>query len=111
MDTVHQEYWTNRYPENFHLDLLCTLPEFRCRGAGTKLTRWGIEAAAREGAIVGVESSPMGLALYERLGFKLVNKREVKVDGEEETLLVRIMVCTPDREGGPRRWWSVRTGL
>ena len=77
------------------------------------LTKWGIEAAAREGSIVGVESSPMGLALYERLSFRLVRERVVKVDGEEETLLVRIMVCIPDRDeahgdGGTR---GLATGL
>jgi len=98
MDAVHKEYWTDQYPENFHLDLLCTLPQYRRLGAGTALTRWGIDAAASEGAIVAVESSPMGLPLYEGLGFRIIRKRIVQVDDEEETLLVRIMVCIPDRE-------------
>ena len=95
MDSVHQELWADRYPENFHLDLLCTFPDFRRRGAGTALTRWGIEAATREGAIVGVESSLMGVALYERLGFGFLCERTVHVDGDDETLPVKIMVYIP----------------
>ncbi|KAI5847616.1 hypothetical protein BZA05DRAFT_420660 [Tricharina praecox] len=92
MSSVHSTYWTSRYPENFHLDLLCTLPAFRRRGAGTALTRWGIDEARREGAAVGVESSPMGLGLYEGLGFRLLEKMVVNVQGEDEELVVRVMM-------------------
>jgi GNAT superfamily N-acetyltransferase len=99
MDSVEKDFWTDQYPENFHLNLLCTLPRYRRRGAGTALTRWGINAARDEGAIVAVESSPMGEPLYHSLGFKLMAKRTVKVDDEEEELLVRIMVCVPEPEG------------
>ena len=41
MDTVHQEFWTNLYTENFRLGLLCTLPEFRFRGADQMGDRGG----------------------------------------------------------------------
>ena len=99
MDAVHKEYWTDQYPENFHLDLLCTLPQYRRLGAGTALTRWGIDAAASEGAIVAVESSPMGLSPNRRLRFNLIGTRVVQVDGEEEELLVRIMDFVPEQKG------------
>jgi len=99
MDGVKRDWWTDKYPENFHLNLLCTLPNYRRRGAGTKLTCWGIDTAIAEGAVVAVESSPMGLSLYRRLRFNLIDTRVVQVDGEEEELLVRIMVFVPEQSG------------
>jgi len=99
MDSVKRDWWTDKYPENFHLNLLCTLPKYHWRGAGTKLTCWGIDTAIAEDAVVAVESSPMGLSLYKRLGFKLIDTRAVQVDGEKEELLVRIMVFVPKQKG------------
>jgi len=92
MNVVHEQYWEKEYPENFHLDLLCTHPDWRRRGAGTMLIEWGINHARQEGVDVGVESSPMGLPLYESLSFLLTETKEVQVDGEDEKLLVRVMV-------------------
>ncbi|KAF8545249.1 hypothetical protein BDD12DRAFT_637208, partial [Trichophaea hybrida] len=92
MDAVHKQYWETLCPENFHLDLLCTHPDWRRRGAGTMLTEWGINHARQECVDVGVESSPMGLSLYERLGFLLIDTKEVQVEDEDEKLLVRVMV-------------------
>jgi GNAT superfamily N-acetyltransferase len=91
MNDVHKKYWEQEYANNFRLDLLCTIPAHRRKGAGTMLTRWGMDLAIMEGANVGVESSPMGLPLYERLGFKLEEIRHVKVKGDGEELLVRVM--------------------
>jgi GNAT superfamily N-acetyltransferase len=91
MDDIHKSYWERKYANNFRLDLLCTIPAHRRKGAGTMLTRWGLDLAQKEGANVGVESSPMGLPLYEKLGFKLEEIRHVKVKGDDEELLVRVM--------------------
>ncbi|KAA8914879.1 hypothetical protein FN846DRAFT_915541 [Sphaerosporella brunnea] len=91
MDDIHKKYWEHQYANNFRLDLLCTIPAHRRKGAGMMLTLWGMNLAKLAGASVGVESSPMGLYLYERLGFKLQEVRRVRVDQDDEELLVRVM--------------------
>lgn len=91
MDDVQKQYWESMYPDNFHLELLCTHPDYRRRGAGTMLTSWGLKAADLEGADAGVESSPMGFPLYQSLGFTLLEERIVKVDGDDADLAVRVM--------------------
>ncbi|KAF8545283.1 hypothetical protein BDD12DRAFT_1391 [Trichophaea hybrida] len=96
MNEVHKQHWEKKYPENFRLDLLCTHPDWREHGAGTMLTKWGIHNALQESVAVGVESSPMGFPLYESLGFCLIETKEVQVDGEDEILLVRVMVKEVD---------------
>jgi len=58
MDGIKRDWWTDMHTENFHLDLLCTLPKHRRCGTGTKLTCWGIDTAIAEGAVVAIESSP-----------------------------------------------------
>ena len=89
---VHRQYWEKKYPRNYHLELLVTHPAYRRRGAGTKLTSWGIEKASQLEAHVGVESSPMGFPLYQSLGFKLCEDRVVQVEDEADTLNVKVMV-------------------
>jgi hypothetical protein len=96
MNEVHKQYWEKMYPENYRLDLLCTPPDWRRHGAGTMLTEWGTHHAQQEKVKVGVESSPMGFPLYERLGFLLIETKEVQVDGEDEKLLVKVMVKEVD---------------
>ncbi|ORX99807.1 hypothetical protein BCR34DRAFT_606493 [Clohesyomyces aquaticus] len=39
MQAVHEKYWKTLFPQNCHLVLLVTDPEFWGRGAGTMLTR------------------------------------------------------------------------
>jgi len=99
MDGIKRDWWTDKYPENIHLNLLCTLPSYHQCGTGTKLTCWGVDTVIGKGAVVAVESSPMGLSPYRRLRFNLIDTRVVQVDGEEEELLVRIMVFVPEQKG------------
>jgi ribosomal protein S18 acetylase RimI-like enzyme len=50
-----------------------TLPPFRRRGLGELVTRAATNAAFELGAdIVALEASPMGLALYEKMGYETV---------------------------------------
>ncbi|KAA8904882.1 acyl-CoA N-acyltransferase [Sphaerosporella brunnea] len=92
MGSVHERYWEKDYAENFHLELLCTHPDFRRRGAGTLLIRWGIELGRKEDASVGVESSPGGLSLYKKLGFKQIALLTVRVQGDDAELSVPVLV-------------------
>ena len=67
-------------------------PDFRLRGAGTKLVRWGIEVAEGKGWPVTLCASPMSLLLYEHLGFEKIASEVVQVEGEEETLTSAVMI-------------------
>jgi predicted N-acetyltransferase YhbS len=51
------------------LDMLCTHPEYRCRGAGSMLVRWGCEIADLEGAGAYIDASKAGAPLYAKQGF------------------------------------------
>ena len=92
LDDVHRQYWEKSYPRNYHLELLVTHPKYRRRGAGTRLTSWGITMASEREAHVGVESSPMGFFLYQSLGFRFCEDRFVQVKDEAERLDVKVMV-------------------
>lgn len=71
MDTEFDTYFSRYGDDQIHLWLLCTIPSFRRRGAGTRLCRWGLDLAQSRSAHVTVLASPMGRALYEEIGFKL----------------------------------------
>lgn len=60
-ETEPDEYW--------HLQQLAVAPEFRRRGAGRALLRWGQDWARKEDVPILLESTPMGKALYEGEGF------------------------------------------
>lgn len=56
------------------VDFLIVRPEYHYRGIGARLLNVAVEEAERRGVALGLESTPTGLALYKRTGFK-----EVKV--------------------------------
>ncbi|KAI1660208.1 acyl-CoA N-acyltransferase [Daldinia decipiens] len=53
-----------------YLSLLHTDPKHQGRGAGSTLTKWGIEEAKRLGLVVYLESSSAAHSLYEKHGFR-----------------------------------------
>ncbi|KAJ5691970.1 Acyl-CoA N-acyltransferase [Penicillium macrosclerotiorum] len=55
--------------KNFYLDMLGTHPEYRKRGAGSMLVKWGCDLADDEGAGAYVDASKAGAPLYEKFGF------------------------------------------
>lgn len=54
---------------HYYLDTLATHPDYRRRGAGTMLVRWGCERAEEDGVGVYLDSSKEGAGLYARCGF------------------------------------------
>lgn len=54
------------------LKLLIIDPDYQRKGLGGKLLKWGIDQAAQQGVPAWLESSPMGKALYEKNGFRVV---------------------------------------
>ncbi|KGO76730.1 Acyl-CoA N-acyltransferase [Penicillium italicum] len=55
--------------KHYYLDMLGTHPDYRCRGAGSMLVRWGCEIADREGVGAYIDASKAGVPLYAKHGF------------------------------------------
>lgn len=55
--------------DGLDLDMLCTHPEYRRRGAGGMLVSWGCERADADRVAAYVDASPSGKPLYEKFGF------------------------------------------
>ncbi|KAK4449886.1 hypothetical protein QBC34DRAFT_83963 [Podospora aff. communis PSN243] len=80
-------------PEQIHLQILATLPEFQRRGHGTSICRWAMTLAHQERLTdISVMASPMGHELYHWLGFESVGTFTIQVPGEEEKLTLVAMM-------------------
>lgn len=66
--------WMGTKPFYF-LHLLVTHPDHQRRGAGALLLKWGIEKSDRAQLPAFLEGTQEGLPLYEKLGFRAVEKR------------------------------------
>jgi len=77
------------------LKILLCHPDYQRRGAGRALTEWGINEAARRGLCTTVFASPMGLKLYQKLGFREIGRFRVQLDGDEEYLDIPALVLKP----------------
>lgn len=75
--------------------MLGTLPEYERRGAGSKLTQWGLNRARQEHVPITLFSSPRAVTLYKKLGFREVGTVHVQVDGESEFMEFPGMVWEP----------------
>ncbi|KAL2133371.1 hypothetical protein VTI74DRAFT_2459 [Chaetomium olivicolor] len=83
-------------PEQMHLQILATLPEFQRRGHGSSLCKWAMELVRRDSLKdMSVMASPMGYELYTRLGFQRVGTFAVQVPGEEEQVVLQAMMYKP----------------
>jgi GNAT superfamily N-acetyltransferase len=81
-----------------HLGMICTLPDYQRRGAGTMQCKWGLDLAKEKKLEVTLFASPMGRLLYEHLGFDVRGTVIVQVKGEEEKLTIKAMAYdTPGR--------------
>ena len=58
------------------LALLATILEWRGKGVGSALLKWGLEVADKKGMPVWVDASPMSLSFYESWGFIVVGRSE-----------------------------------
>ncbi|KAK1783100.1 hypothetical protein QBC45DRAFT_154097 [Copromyces sp. CBS 386.78] len=89
---AYKKYFGGIGPEQLHLQILATLPDFQRRGHATTLCKWGIDVSRRESLKdVSVMASPMGYRLYARLGFSHVATVIIQVPGEEEKLTLQAM--------------------
>ncbi len=88
LGNAFDKYFSHYGEKQVHLWLLTTHPDFRRRGAGSMLCRWGMAVAEQQGRPVTVLASPLGRQLYERLGFDFLGDVIVQVDGEQDRLVV-----------------------
>lgn len=82
------------------LDILVTHPDSQGRGAGSALLAWGVEQADKEGVVMALESTPAGLSMYKRFGFREVDviKADMRQFGWME----------PYDEEAAKRVWMIR---
>lgn len=107
MKVAHHQYFNDVYgTDHIHLKIMATHPDYRRRGAGTKLCNWGIDIAEKNQTYISVFASPMGEKLYSRLGFKELAVVVVQVEGEEEKVSILAMLYTSGHE---KRSWCLIT--
>lgn len=59
-----------------HLRGMCVDPQFRRRGVGSLLVKWGMKQCGRLGMPAYLDTSPNGMYMYEKLGFqKMANSQ------------------------------------
>lgn len=75
------------YPELWFLNSLAVDPAHQRRGIGRQLVEWGLQQARQEQVPVGLEASIKGVGLYERLGFRTVNRMELLPEMTVEAML------------------------
>lgn len=78
--------------EQVPLWALYTHPDFRRRGAGTMICKWGIKQAVDTNRHLTLCATPMGKLLYLSLGYKSLGKIVVQIEGEEEKTVQDAMV-------------------
>jgi ribosomal protein S18 acetylase RimI-like enzyme len=74
----HEKYMGRR--RHWYLELIATKREVKGSGAGRKLVQWGLEKVDADGCEAYLEASPEGKGLFEKLGFRVV-ERLVYLDG------------------------------
>ena len=76
------------------LGLLVTHPDHQRRGAGALLVKYGVDVADEMGLVAYLEASTAGKPLYERWGFKEVDRRvfELEKYGGQGTDINTVMI-------------------
>ncbi|KAK0636570.1 hypothetical protein B0T17DRAFT_519413 [Bombardia bombarda] len=83
-------------PEQMHLQILATLPQYQRRGHASSLCKWAMRLVRRESLkYMSVHASPMGRALYSSLKFKTVATFDIQVPNEKEKLTLEAMMYKP----------------
>jgi ribosomal protein S18 acetylase RimI-like enzyme len=92
--------------KHWYLEVIATRPEYQGKGAGGQLIRWGLEKVDEEGTETYLEASPHGKPIYERYGFREVDRLvvnfEKEVLGEKEFVEVFMLRPIPAPKGEKR---------
>ncbi|KAI9736904.1 MAG: hypothetical protein M1818_005955 [Claussenomyces sp. TS43310] len=74
--------WSNDDVQNrWHTQSLVVLREWRGKGVGRNLMTEGLRKAESDGVPMGLEASPLGELLYQRMGFELLGRFSGEIDG------------------------------
>lgn len=85
------------------LNYLTVKPEFQGQGIGAKLVDWGLKEADERHIVTCVESTPNGIALYKKNGFKEVEIVDANMhdfgwtEAYDESELVRVFMIREPR--------------
>ena len=79
-------------PDQIHLQILGTHPDYMRRGCASALVDWGVAVAKMDNLVVSLMASPMGSLLYTHLGFKHVERIVLRVPEEIEEVYIDAMV-------------------
>ena len=63
--------------DHLHLHFIAVSPSYQRKNIGGQLVDWGLEHAKREGVPATLTASPVGLGLYRKRGFKVMNALDV----------------------------------
>ena len=63
------------------LTFIGTDPQHERRGAATALIQWGLDRCCESGAPAYLESTLDAVSLYERLGFKIMQRVSIVLEG------------------------------
>ncbi|KAN0091697.1 hypothetical protein V8E51_017544 [Hyaloscypha variabilis] len=78
-----------------HCTRLATDPRWQRHGAGTLLSKWGLDVANDQTLAIGLFATPSGESLYTELGFELLTRITVQMPEEEESVTIACMKCEP----------------
>lgn len=56
-----------------------THPDYHCRGLGTYLIKYGTDKADADGVVCYLSASPMGAALYRKMGWVGLDKLQISL--------------------------------
>jgi GNAT superfamily N-acetyltransferase len=68
--------------ERVDLEIVATDPTYQGKGAGSQLMRWGLKQADEKHVEAFLEASPDAVPLYERLGFREVDRTDTFIENE-----------------------------
>lgn len=95
---AYKRFFGSIGPEQIHLQILATLPDFQRRGHGSSLCKWAMELVMRDSLNdMSVMASPMGNELYTWLGFETVGTFHIQIPGESQRLVLHAMMYRPNK--------------
>ncbi|KAH7144823.1 acyl-CoA N-acyltransferase [Fusarium sp. MPI-SDFR-AT-0072] len=92
VEEVYDMHFSQFGSRQLHLVNLATHRDYRRRGCGAALCKYGVEKAEREGFVATVFGSPMGIKLYTSVGFKIIGAEPMIMPGDEEGLTTTALV-------------------
>ncbi|KAK4099508.1 hypothetical protein N658DRAFT_498211 [Parathielavia hyrcaniae] len=83
----HERHMGGR--RHWYLELISTKGAVKGSGAGRRLVQWGLDKADEDGDVAYLEASPEGKGLFERFGFRVVEKLEYADGAYVECCMIR----------------------